>query len=206
METCSALLAYCAGNSPVTGEFPAQRPATRSFDVFFDPRLNKRVSKQWWGWWFETQSGPLWRHCNSFAWLGRISPDSMLTRQGYNCCLQSPHSKYRWFRIQFQRLIRVHIVISGDQLRLLKSRRGFLITQLVPINNSSEPQDRSTTQPPPSTLRAWVVSGWPLLCSVCINHPAQNFKGWLKKTPNNTQFQTYLIFVADVQPANQRPR
>ena len=39
METFSALLAICAGNSPVTGEFPAQRPVTRSFDVFFDLRL-----------------------------------------------------------------------------------------------------------------------------------------------------------------------
>ena len=43
----SALLAICAGNSPVTGEFPAQRPVTRSFDIFFDLRLNKRLSKQW---------------------------------------------------------------------------------------------------------------------------------------------------------------
>ena len=36
------------GNSPVTGEFPAQRPVTRTFDVFFDLLLNKRLSKQWW--------------------------------------------------------------------------------------------------------------------------------------------------------------
>ena len=35
METFSALLALCAGNSPVTGEFPSQRPVTRSFDIFF---------------------------------------------------------------------------------------------------------------------------------------------------------------------------
>ena len=34
METFSAVLAICAGNSPVPGEFPAQRPVTRSFDVF----------------------------------------------------------------------------------------------------------------------------------------------------------------------------
>ena len=46
------------------GEFPAQRPVTRSFDVFFDIRLNKRLSKQSWGWWFETPSWSLWRHCN----------------------------------------------------------------------------------------------------------------------------------------------
>ena len=43
METFSALLAICAGNSPVTGEFPAQRPVTRSFDIFFDLHLNKRL-------------------------------------------------------------------------------------------------------------------------------------------------------------------
>ena len=53
------------GDSPVTGQFPAQRPVTRSFDVFFDERLNKRLSKQWWGWWFETPSDPLWGHCNA---------------------------------------------------------------------------------------------------------------------------------------------
>ena len=42
METFSALLAIYAGNSPVPGEFPTQRPVTRSFDVFFDLRLNNR--------------------------------------------------------------------------------------------------------------------------------------------------------------------
>ena len=60
----SALLAICAGNTPVPGEFPAQRPVTRSFDVFFDLRLNKRLRRQSRGWWFETPSRPLWRHCN----------------------------------------------------------------------------------------------------------------------------------------------
>ena len=58
----STLLAIRAGNSPVTGEFPAQRPVTRSFDIFFNLRLNERLSKQSWGWWHETN--PLWRHCN----------------------------------------------------------------------------------------------------------------------------------------------
>ena len=67
METFSALLALCAGNSPVTGEFPAQRPVTRSFDVFFDLCLNKRLSKQSWSWWFETSSRSLWRHCK--VWI-----------------------------------------------------------------------------------------------------------------------------------------
>ena len=66
METFSALLALCAGNSPVPGEFPSQRPVTRSFDVFFNLHLNKRLSKQSWGWWFETPVSALWRHCNGY--------------------------------------------------------------------------------------------------------------------------------------------
>ena len=64
METFSALLAIRAGNSPVPGEFPAQKPVTRGFDVLFDLRPNKRLSKQSRGWWFVTPSRPLWRHRN----------------------------------------------------------------------------------------------------------------------------------------------
>ena len=60
MEKFSALLAICAG----TGEFPQQRPVTRSFDVLFHLRLNQRLTKQLWSWWFETLSCPLWRHSN----------------------------------------------------------------------------------------------------------------------------------------------
>ena len=85
METFSALLAICVGNSPVPGEFPGQRPVTRSVDVFFDLRLNKRLSKQSWGWWFETLSRPLWRHCNVYAFIpwgqnkmADIVPDEIL--------------------------------------------------------------------------------------------------------------------------------
>ena len=48
METFSALLAHCAGNSPVIVEFSSQRSVARSFDVFFDLHLNKRLSKQSW--------------------------------------------------------------------------------------------------------------------------------------------------------------
>ena len=65
METFSALLAFNAGNSPVTGEFPAQRPVMRSFDVLFDLRLNQQLSKQRKRRWFEMQSRLLWRHCNA---------------------------------------------------------------------------------------------------------------------------------------------
>ena len=54
-------------------EFPTQRPVTRSFDVFFVLSLNKRLSKQLWGWWFETLSSSLWRHCNVEWKLAAIS-------------------------------------------------------------------------------------------------------------------------------------
>ena len=60
MENFSALL--------VPGEFPAQKPVTQSFDVFFDLRQNKRLSKQSWGWWSETPSSSLWRHRNDIIW------------------------------------------------------------------------------------------------------------------------------------------
>ena len=46
------------------GNSPQKKPVTQSFDVFFDLRLNKRLSNQSWGWWFKTPSHPLWRHCN----------------------------------------------------------------------------------------------------------------------------------------------
>ena len=70
----SALLAFCAGNSPVPGDFPAQRPVTWSFDVFFDLYPNKRLSKQWWGWWFETPLCPLWRHRNDWPVMWKTFP------------------------------------------------------------------------------------------------------------------------------------
>ena len=69
---------------PLCWEFPAQRSETRSFDIFFDLRLNKQLNKQSWGWWFETLSRSLWRHCkasspgqSSFVsicsfWLGNV--------------------------------------------------------------------------------------------------------------------------------------
>ena len=74
METFSALLAICAGNSPVPGEFPAQRPVTRNFDVFFDLRLNKRLSKQSWGW-----------------YLRRYHAHYDVTIMGIYCIAPAPH-------------------------------------------------------------------------------------------------------------------
>ena len=81
METFSALLALCVGNSPVIGEFPLQRPMTLSFGVSFDLYLNKRLSKQSWGWWFATPWWhSLWRHRNglSILCIQPVQPENSL--------------------------------------------------------------------------------------------------------------------------------
>ena len=59
-------------DSPLTGEFPSQRPVKRSFDIFFDPSLNIRLSKQSGSCWFETSSHRLWCHCNVYGTLMAI--------------------------------------------------------------------------------------------------------------------------------------
>ena len=64
-----------------TSGFPSQRPVTQSVCVFVDLRLNKRLSKQWWGWWFETPSRPLCRHCNDMLKKSRVAYD--LRRHAY---------------------------------------------------------------------------------------------------------------------------
>ena len=83
-EKRHSMMAWSNGNifrvtglCAVTGEFPSQGAVTRNFDVFFDLRLNKRLSKQSRGWWFETPSRPLWRQCNDrhdFAYVDRVKP------------------------------------------------------------------------------------------------------------------------------------
>ena len=94
MGTFSALVVLCAGNSPVAGEFTSQRPVTRSFDVFFDLRPNKRFSKQSWGWRFETPSRSSWRHCNGLT-MCKIGGRPLVRRP---LLLKKPSSKYngRW--------------------------------------------------------------------------------------------------------------
>ena len=88
MEPFSALLALCEGNSLVTVEFPTQRPVTRSFGVFLELRLNKRLSKQPWGWWFESLSRPLWRHRNDNLQCSRRCPYNIMS---IFPCFERPH-------------------------------------------------------------------------------------------------------------------
>ena len=76
LETFSALPAICAGihRSPVNpGEFPTRMPVR----CFFDLRPNKRLSKQSWGWWFETPSFPLCRHCHGYWEFAENHPNTV---------------------------------------------------------------------------------------------------------------------------------
>ena len=130
METFSALLAICVGNSPVSGEFPAQRPVTRSFDVMFDLRMNQQLGKQSWGWWFETLPRPLWRHCNinpSHPGIITVMPQWTKWR------LKSPAS-----RLFAQRFVRAHI---KETSKLRVTAGGFL----------SQSTTTTTHHPPPPT-------------------------------------------------------
>ena len=106
METFSALLAICAGNSPVPGEFPAQRPVTRSFDDFFDLHPNKRLSKQWRGWWFETPSNLLWYHCNGKATI-RMRDHLLLDE--YMLIYSSPNARHA-FISAFDHSVYMHYI------------------------------------------------------------------------------------------------
>ena len=59
---------HLGGEFTGPGDFPAQRPVTRSFDVSLISAWMKWLSKQSRGWWFGTQSDTLWRHCNVKQW------------------------------------------------------------------------------------------------------------------------------------------
>ena len=86
------LMALCAGNSPLPGKFPSQRPVTRSFGVFYHVRQSKRLIKQSRRRWFETLLRSLWRYCdvchrlviNQHDWCFHHWPRPMSVRGGYD--------------------------------------------------------------------------------------------------------------------------
>ena len=130
METFSALLALCAGNSPATGEFPAQRPVTRSFDVFFDLSLNKRSSKQSQGWWFETPSCSLWRHSNVGCWNFALlyAPRSFYSSPPGQMAAISQTKFWThflewkvefWWKFHLSLFLRVHLTISQHLVKVM---------------------------------------------------------------------------------------
>ena len=127
---------HLCGNSLVPGEFPAQRPVTRSFYVFFDLRLNERLSKQSWGWWFETLSCPLCRQCNvkgfhcvwsafwsvilglNWIFVGSFSIISLQSYKGFDCVVvidrRCPviRNKCQWLRFSLETILALKLCIS----------------------------------------------------------------------------------------------
>ena len=86
METFSALLAICVGNSPVPVNSPHRGQWRRAL-IFFDLRLNKPLSEQSWGWWFETPSRQLLRQCN-----GVQIPQAMYGQWCFTCVYALGHN------------------------------------------------------------------------------------------------------------------
>ena len=100
MMTSSNGSIFCV-TCPLCGEFPSQRPVTRSFNVFFDMCLSKRSSNQSWGWWSETPSHFI---MTSLQWYIRSLPMSALkhsqTVQLYNMYKLLNHpSSCQWFHM-----------------------------------------------------------------------------------------------------------
>ena len=163
METFSALLALCVGNSPVTGEFPVQRPVTRSFGVVFDLRLNKRLSKQSWGWWFEKQSRPWWRHRNGYVIL------TTLRKISFFMMLKGPFMPIQSIVLNVW-VWNVHFRSKASQLSLIRCNVFFILTISV-----SRVGGQSGGFTACGWLTKWVFAIWPMetfliLCySFCKN-------------------------------------
>ena len=134
MEPFSALLALYAGNSPVTGEFPSQRPVTRSVDVFFDLCLNKQLSEPSWGWWFGAPSRSLWRHCNANKHFSREVLGS--TTRWFLCywwvCLLTLITPYALYLLIACKHIRLVDLIGDHDMVEVASRKYIIIaTKLI---------------------------------------------------------------------------
>ena len=96
MEIISALLTFWVENSPVTGEFPTQRPATQNFDVFFDLHLNKRSSRQSSRRWFETPSccKSMVIYLHAYLYIRIYIFYIFFTLIQYRSSVSSPHYEY----------------------------------------------------------------------------------------------------------------
>ena len=97
----------------VRGIHRSPRPVTRSPNVFFDLRLNKRLRKQSWGWWFEALCRPLGRHCNVFITFSKpliefvcslthwVLVTHMCVSEPGHCWFQAMTSTKCWFIVNW---------------------------------------------------------------------------------------------------------
>ena len=139
--------------------FPVQRPVTRSFDVFFDLRLNKRLSKQSWGWWFEMLSRPLLRHHNASHILSSWADHS----QSGCCCASAFRPRRHYvFGLSIRPSVRPKPEISSFDLYM---------GPLVHWTN----RNRFTACP---SVRPSVQRGFQAFAGECMEGLAWNFTCW----------------------------
>ena len=117
-------------NSPVTGEFPAQSPVTRGFDVFFDLHCNKWLSKRSWGRWFETPSHPSWCYSKAIHNKKKISLSASVDQNNW-CHVVSMSYSELTDPLVFPILVKINIIRLSTWHRyfttIYKSIREFTV-------------------------------------------------------------------------------
>ena len=188
MEPFSALLAFCAGKSPVSGEFPAQRSVTWSFDVFFDLRLNKRLSKQSWGWWSETLSCPLWRQCNVVetqllhSHTQWFSNKSLVARAVWDGTLSWTRTKSFWKGAVTHarhtsvscRLAQPTHVCHHDEIQLIRWHKDRHY-HLLPVHRHQFASHPAAYAPAPELVQLCDAT-WNSSVKIHCRHPANTFR------------------------------
>ena len=167
---------------------------TRSFDVFFDLRLNKRLCKQSWGWWFETLSRPLWRHCNALRhswntltglchyngglcwsrlWLVAHSTKTTWPKLMLTCHYQQPMEKYSIESLSKS------ICLSGRGKTAVTDQRRIAFDILT-----------SLTQRSAHFITTVADALAPNMHQVINNHRANSHVNWV---PNESHYATYIL-------------
>ena len=140
MATFSVLLALGAGNSSVAGEFTTQRPVTQSCDVFFDLRLNTRLSKQWWGWYLRCHHN----HHDVTVMSSQHTRESNHDIQ-FSCAITQPLLAHHWRVYQYLLMSRFTAPLipwrasapGGKMRKQLRKDHNFLNNSPIFIIESS---------------------------------------------------------------------
>ena len=116
---------------PLCGEFTGHRwLVTRRSDVFFDLCLNKCLSKQSWGWWFEMPSPSLWHYCNVIVpsgdiWHPKLGSTLDLVMD-YALSLNFTRNNADLFLIRHTGLENTYVYVNG----LMQERRNSIANTL----------------------------------------------------------------------------
>ena len=123
---------------------PRTKATARSFDVFFDLRLNKRLRKQPWGWWFETLSWSLWRHRNGRRQHWIYSIESCSALKTFVTVINTP-----WTPI---------CMVEPWVFQIKKKKENFECTHQILDDNKSEPPCIE------NHIHVQIIISWAYLC------------------------------------------